>query len=122
LFLDLEWKGETGEARLRLHRSIVQHVIGPKTSKALFGSMLSRKPWCAEITLNNGSIDRRFLKGRFIRECGSVTLRFFPEENAIYQAQEYVSWKTRDRFFFTIQQSKIKRLSEPEVLTWLKNR
>lgn len=121
----LEYIGEGYAAKERLFSGFVRAAsfgidAGCEIAK-------TRKPWVAEICGIGGKfwLERRFVKPIVQRQRGSSTGNrgteywFTCESGRIYQAQHYISWRSKERFFFMVTDGgDIEKLED----AWARNR
>lgn len=123
--IGLEYIGEGAAAKERLLSGFVR--------AASFGSdagceiAKARRPWVAEIVGIGGKfgLERRFVNPTVQRRRGSSTGNrgteywFICESERIYQAQHYISWRSKERFFFMVTDGgDIEKLED----AWARNR
>lgn len=93
------------------------------------GRHLSPRQWVAEI---NGKDDtykykRQFLRGkkdyRYANSRGTrgVYAYYILDEGKLYEVSDPKTWRHSDRYFCTVKDGQIVKLTEQEVEEWLKN-
>lgn len=97
----------------------------------LFGddsATTSKKTWVAEIVSldNKWKFKREFLQGQkdYASSNNSGSRGIFSYYNlftgAIYEVNSHVSWRKSDRYFCRVESGQIVRMSEQDVIEWLK--
>lgn len=127
--LILEYIGEAQDARLSLYGKIIDQ-ISPGLGNQVIGCNRMRMPWIAEVTGidNKFGFKRNFLKGNWERSKSNATgsrgtrLCFVIESGRLYEVKSPQSWRSIDRYFCTVsEEGNIRRITETEAKTWLKN-
>lgn len=128
--LTLEYIGETEEAYVSLMCRVMDHNLGPGTSKAVVGHARPRMPWVAEIVGRDPKFrySRKFLKANWQRKRSNgngsrgVELWFTLESGKVYEVKSPQTWKHTDHYFCTVSEDgDVIRISEYEVDEWVKN-
>lgn len=116
--LALEYIGEGHDAKARLFSAIAGQAC-PEWSGLLRAP--SRRPWVAEINGNT----RSFLRANWQRKRANSThtrgveLWFVLESGRLYEVCAYLSWRSKDRYFCTVNAAgDIRRLSAEEARQW----
>lgn len=102
--------------------------ITPGLGKAVIGDMPARY-FVAEITGLNDKYKfaRKFLKSKKdYLKANSIGSRgiyafYLLENNKIYDIKEPVSWGRAERYYCKIENNKLVKMGEEEVIKWLKN-
>lgn len=126
--LKIECIGDDTDQHLKFHRNLTNSLI-PGLGDLTFGKSMKRY-WVAEIT---GTCPKYKYQRVFLRykkdysEANSIGSRgvyayYILEDGKIYEVCAPTSWKNTDRYFCTIENGELIRLSSEEVekLEWLK--
>lgn len=126
--LCVEYIGESQDAKLALFCGIIDNSFNG-LSRHIVGNSRPRKPWVAEITGidKKYGLSRTFLPSKTQRtrsnSTGSrgVELWFIVESGKFYEIKSPQSWKSSDRYFFTIDENgDMIRITKDEVIEWVK--
>ncbi len=126
--LKIEYIGEAQDARLTLYHGITKEALGKGVADALIGKKRMRMPWVAKVTGRDEKygFHREFLAAKWLRrdanstQSRGVMLEFDLQEGQLYQVHSFVSWRREDRYFCVVNAESIRRISENEVMEWLK--
>ena len=127
VILGLECIGDDGDQLVSAYRFIFD-IISPGTGTKAFKGW-GRNHWVAEITgfHEKYKYERKFLSYKkdhtYSNSTGSrgVYAYYVLEEGKLYEVSSPESWSTIDRYFCTVKNGEIKKLSREEATQWLKN-
>lgn len=126
--ITLEYIGEAQDARIALYHGITREALGKGVADAVMGKKRMRMPWVALITGRDEKygFKRDFLEAKWLRrdangaQSRGVMLEFCLDTGRLYQVHSFVSWRKTDRYFCIAESDSIMRLSENEVMEWLR--
>jgi hypothetical protein len=98
-----------------------------RLARSILDPLPASRHWVAEITGRSPKygFERRFLEcKKDYTHSNSVGSRgvyafFILSEGRCYEVNSPISWKNTDRYFCTVENGKIKRISKSEVEKWL---
>lgn len=126
--LKIECIGDDTDQLFKMYRNLTNDLM-PGLGDITFGKTTKRY-WVAEIM---GSSPKYKYERKFVRckkdysEANSVGSRgvyayYILDEGRIYEVSSPESWGKTDRYFCTVRNTELFKMSEEEVESWLKDR